>query len=70
MSILPPLTKLQITKSGLIISTSAFFSKSPAVTGPSVSLNNLKVLTSSVWFFTNETPVPHNGCRPPKRPRN
>ena len=35
--------------------------------------NAIRSLTSvglEVRSITDETPVPHNGCRPPKRPRN
>ena len=25
---------------------------------------------NTITTITDETPIPHNGCRPPKRPRN
>ena len=34
------------------------------------AIRSLQTAGLEITSITDETPVPHNGCRPPKRPRN
>lgn len=34
------------------------------------AIRSLQAVGLEITSITDETPVPHNGCRPPKRPRN
>ena len=34
------------------------------------AIRSLQAAGLEILSITDETPVPHNGCRPPKRPRN
>ncbi len=34
------------------------------------AIRSLQAAGLEVTSITDETPIPHNGCRPPKRPRN
>ena len=34
------------------------------------AIRSLQSAGLEITSITDETPVPHNGCRPPKRPRN
>ena len=34
------------------------------------AIRSLQVAGLEITSITDDTPVPHNGCRPPKRPRN
>lgn len=34
------------------------------------AIRSLQAVGLEIKSITDETPVPHNGCRPPKRPRN
>ena len=34
------------------------------------AIRSLSAIGLEVRSITDETPIPHNGCRPPKRPRN
>ena len=34
------------------------------------AIRSLQAVGLNVTAINDETPVPHNGCRPPKRPRN
>ena len=34
------------------------------------AIRSLQAAGLEITSITDETPVPHNGCRPPKRPRN
>ena len=38
--------------------------------GRETAIRSLQAVGLEVRSITDETPVPHNGCRPPKRPRN
>lgn len=38
--------------------------------GRETAIRSLSAVGLEVRSITDETPVPHNGCRPPKRPRN
>lgn len=39
-------------------------------TGRETAIRSLQAAGLEILSITDETPVPHNGCRPPKRPRN
>lgn len=39
-------------------------------TGRENAIRQLQAMGLEVTSIADETPVPHNGCRPPKRPRN
>ena len=34
------------------------------------AISSLQTAGLEITSITDETPIPHNGCRPPKRPRN
>ena len=34
------------------------------------AIRSLQTAGLEITSITDETPIPHNGCRPPKRPRN
>ena len=34
------------------------------------AIRQLQAVGLEVTSIVDETPIPHNGCRPPKRPRN
>lgn len=34
------------------------------------AIRSLQAAGLEITAINDETPVPHNGCRPPKRPRN
>ncbi|MBE6154352.1 MAG: 30S ribosomal protein S11 [Firmicutes bacterium] len=38
--------------------------------GRETAIRSLQAAGLEILSITDETPVPHNGCRPPKRPRN
>ncbi len=38
--------------------------------GRETAIRALQAAGLEITSITDETPVPHNGCRPPKRPRN
>lgn len=38
-------------------------------TGRETAIRSLQAAGLEILSITDETPVPHNGCRPPKRPR-
>ena len=38
--------------------------------GRDTAVRSLEVAGLEVMSITDVTPIPHNGCRPPKRPRN
>lgn len=38
--------------------------------GRETAIRSLQAAGLDILSITDETPVPHNGCRPPKRPRN
>ena len=38
--------------------------------GKDTAIRSLQAAGLEVVSITDKTPVPHNGCRPPKRPRN
>ena len=38
--------------------------------GRETAIRALQAAGLEILSITDETPVPHNGCRPPKRPRN
>ena len=38
--------------------------------GRETAIRSLQAIGLEILSITDETPVPHNGCRPPKRPRN
>lgn len=38
--------------------------------GRESAIRSLQAVGLTVTAINDETPVPHNGCRPPKRPRN
>lgn len=38
--------------------------------GRETAIRSLQAVGLEITAITDETPVPHNGCRPPKRPRN
>ena len=38
--------------------------------GRETAIRSLQAAGLEITSITDETPVPHNGCRPPKRPRN
>ena len=38
--------------------------------GSETAVRSLQTAGLEITSITDETPVPHNGCRPPKRPRN
>ena len=38
--------------------------------GRETAIRSLQNVGLEITSITDETPVPHNGCRPPKRPRN
>ena len=37
--------------------------------GRETAIRSLQTAGLEITSITDETPVPHNGCRPPKRPR-
>ena len=37
--------------------------------GRETAIRSLQTAGLEVTSITDETPIPHNGCRPPKRPR-
>ena len=38
--------------------------------GRETAIRSLQTVGLEITAINDETPVPHNGCRPPKRPRN
>ena len=38
--------------------------------GRETAIRSLQAVGLEITAINDETPVPHNGCRPPKRPRN
>lgn len=38
--------------------------------GRETAIRSLQSVGLEITSITDETPIPHNGCRPPKRPRN
>ena len=38
--------------------------------GRETAIRSLQAVGLEITSINDETPVPHNGCRPPKRPRN
>ena len=38
--------------------------------GRETAIRSLQTVGLEITSITDETPIPHNGCRPPKRPRN
>lgn len=38
--------------------------------GRDTAIRSLQAVGLEITSITDETPIPHNGCRPPKRPRN
>ena len=38
--------------------------------GRDTAIRSLQTVGLEVNSIKDETPIPHNGCRPPKRPRN
>ena len=38
--------------------------------GRETAIRSLQTVGLEITSIVDETPVPHNGCRPPKRPRN
>ena len=38
--------------------------------GRETAIRSIQAAGLEITSITDETPVPHNGCRPPKRPRN
>jgi len=38
--------------------------------GRETAIRSLQASGLEILSITDETPIPHNGCRPPKRPRN
>ncbi|MBR1413794.1 MAG: 30S ribosomal protein S11 [Bacilli bacterium] len=38
--------------------------------GRESAIRSLQTAGLEILSITDETPIPHNGCRPPKRPRN
>ena len=38
--------------------------------GRETAIRSLQAAGLEILSITDDTPVPHNGCRPPKRPRN
>ena len=38
--------------------------------GRETAIRSLQAVGLEIISITDETPLPHNGCRPPKRPRN
>ena len=38
--------------------------------GRETAIRSLQSVGLEITAINDETPVPHNGCRPPKRPRN
>ena len=38
--------------------------------GRETAIRSLQTAGLEISSITDETPIPHNGCRPPKRPRN
>ena len=38
--------------------------------GRDTAVRSLEVAGLEVMSISDVTPIPHNGCRPPKRPRN
>lgn len=38
--------------------------------GRETAIRSLQAVGLEITSIVDETPVPHNGCRPPKRPRN
>ena len=38
--------------------------------GRETAIRSLQATGLEILSITDDTPVPHNGCRPPKRPRN
>lgn len=38
--------------------------------GRETAIRSLQTVGLEITSINDETPVPHNGCRPPKRPRN
>ena len=38
--------------------------------GRETAIRSLQSVALEITAINDETPVPHNGCRPPKRPRN
>ena len=38
--------------------------------GRETAIRSLQAVGLEIMSIIDETPIPHNGCRPPKRPRN
>ena len=45
------------------------FRNSNIITGREAAIRSLQTVGLEVKSITDETPIPHNGCRPPKRRR-